>query len=222
MNLAQLQDFFHGLVDDNLDEDLELALANSAKDEIEGEQDWEALKSLDETQSSSASDDYKTGPKTLPSDYLHTCNNGDGLYIGGDRQAYKQIPFEKREEFQNTAKRWYLDLKNSRYYVAATNVSGTHHHFYIARSADIVAGASSLWGFPSRYDKLIGYRMAKLFYAVDRGEKSRSWDDRWAIEEGILHNSLVKWNWRVQGKSYANAVRGTDIDSLPDAVSMRG
>ena len=213
---TELQDFFHGLIDDSLDEDLELALANSAKDEIENEADWEALKDVDETQSSSSSDTYNTGPKTLPATYLHTI----ALYVGGDRQPYLQIPFEKREQFQNSAKRWYLNLKNSRYYIAATGVSGTHHHFFIARSADIDAASTTLWAFPTRYNKLIGYRMAKLFYAVDRGEKSRAWDDRWAAEESILHDGLVRWDWRVKGKSHANAQAGIDIDSLPDAVSL--
>lgn len=213
-----LQNFFHVLVDDELDEDAEVELANVAKDEIEGEMDWEMLKDVDETQSSVVSDTYKTGPKTLPANYLHTCNGGNALYIGSDRMPYFQIPFERREEFQNTARRWYLKMKDGTYYVAATGVSGTHRHFYIARSDDITTDSTSLWKFPSRYNPLIAFKMAELFYPTNVGEKVRSWDDRWALQRGILHDGLVRWNWRLQGNSHKNARNGMNIDSLPDAI----
>lgn len=214
----QLQTFFHTLVDDSLDEDSEVELANVAKDEIEGERDWIILKAVDESQSSSSSDTYKTGPKTLPTGYLHTCDQGNSLFIGSDRNPYYLIPFEKREVFQNTARRWYLDLANNQYYISATGISGTHHHFFIKRSDDITTSSTTLWKFPNRFNPLIAFKMAELFYAVDRGEKSRSWDDRWAAQRSVLYNGLVRWDWRLQGKSNRQGMSGPNIDSDPLAV----
>ena len=72
-----------------------------------GEADWEALKAVDETQTSSASDTYNTAAKTLPTNYLHTLDGGNALYIGDSRSPYFLIPFERREQFKNTARRWF-------------------------------------------------------------------------------------------------------------------
>lgn len=213
MTWAITQNFFHGIIDNKLDDTLELQLANLAKDEIEAERDYEVLKNLDETISSSASDTYAT-MKSLPSGYLRTAK----LYIGDDRVPYLPVLFENRERYKNSAHRFYVRLATSQYALCATGVSGTHRHFFTKRSDDITAASSTLWAFPTRFDPLIAFKMAELFYPIDTGEKVRSWDDRWAIQQRILHDGLVRWDARFKMDASKNERYDINISTLPDAI----
>jgi len=214
MSWSQLKTFFHSLIDDSLDETFEVDLANLAKDEIEGERDWVALINLDETKSSSSGDTYNTNAKALPTGFLKSKK----IYIGDDRIPYLEIPYQSRDRYKNSARRFYVDWPNSQYFIASTGVSGTHHHFFIKRSDDITTSSDTLWAFPARFDKLIAFKMAELFYPVDRGEKSRAWDDRWALQHGILRSGLVRWDFRLQKEAAKNDAYGVNIDSLDNSV----
>lgn len=214
MTWDELKVFFNGLVDDSLDDDLAVDLANLAKDEVEGERDYVVLINVDETQSSSSGDTYNTNAKTIPTGFLKSKK----LHIGDDRIPYLEIPFHSRERYKNSARRFYLDLANDKYYIAAKNISGTHHHFFVKRSVDITTSSTTLWAFPTRYDKLIGFKMAELFFAVDRGEKSRSWDDRWALQHSILKRGLVRWDFGLQKEAAKNDSYGLNIESIDDAI----
>ena len=36
--------------------------------------------------------------------------------------------------------------------------------------------------------------MAKVYYAIDAGDKSRAWDDRWEAHYAILRKAFIDWD----------------------------
>lgn len=182
---------FEALVEDSIDSDLAYQLMNNAKDKIEDERDWSFLKKLD-------TDAATSSAIPLPADYKRTIS----LYVG--TQPYLQILFEQKQLFQNSALRWYLDFANSNYYIIGSNVSGTIYHNYIYQTSDISALTSPVW--PSRFHKLLAFEMAILYFAVDQGDRGRSWDDKWNVQYQLLHNSMVDWDIALQKRAVENAV----------------
>lgn len=209
-----MQTQFRAIIDDKLDDTLELQLANLAKTEIEEDRDWEFLVTLDESISSSSSDTYTTS-HALPTRFLRPLD--EGLYIGNDQIPYILFPYKQRDRYKNIARRWYIDHKNSLYYIAGTNISGTHHHFYIGGTADITTGQA--WTFPSRFHPILPIKMAELFYPVNTGEKVRAWDDRWVLQYRVLFDSMVKWDHRLKSVAAKGAARMPNYDTYPNVVS---
>ena len=182
---------FEGLVDDKLDTTLIYQLFNMAKNEIEIERQWEALKELDESQSISSGHTYTT-VKSLPTRFLTSLS----LYVGDDRIPYQQIPFEHRERYKEMTHRWYLKQIDNNFFICGTPATGTIHLFFIKSTADI--SASQSWTFPSLAHPLIPIKAAKLFYPIDRIEKTRAYDDRWLIQENIIRRQLHAWDARLK------------------------
>ena len=183
---------FEGLCDDKLDTTLIYQLFNMAKNEIEIERAWETLKELDNSQSIASGHTYTTA-KSLPTRFLTALM----MFVGDDKIQYKQIPFEERERWKDITHRWYLKLKDSNFFICGTPTQGdTINLFYIQSTADI--SASQSWTFPTFAHPLIPIKAAKLFYPIDRIEKSRAYDDRWQIQENIIRRQLHAWDARLK------------------------
>lgn len=194
MNGQETIDFFETIVEDSLDQTAALILLNNAKNKVEGEYDLEILKTLDASQSASSA------AKPLPANYNRTI--GGILYV--NNQPYRQVPFEQQKALANSGLRWYLDMKNSNYYLLGSNLSGTINHFYIYQTDDITLTTSAVW--PARFHPLLAFEMAELFYAIDQGDRGRAWDDKWAIQHALLKRSLVDWDTKLKKYAEENAV----------------
>ncbi|MCL5071591.1 MAG: hypothetical protein M1308_11965 [Actinobacteria bacterium] len=182
---------FEGLVDDKLDTTLIYQLFNMAKNEIEIERQWETLKELDESQSISSGHTYTTA-KSLPARFLTSLS----LYVGDDRIPYQQIPLEHRERYKEMTHRWYFKMIDSNFFICGTPATGTIHLFFIKSTADI--SSSQSWTFPAFAHPLIPIKAAKLFYPIDRIEKTRAYDDRWLIQENMIRRQLHAWDARLK------------------------
>ena len=155
MNGSEIKTFVEGLLDnDIIDNDIFTSLYNSEKDEIEGLRDWEFLKKVDETQSAGS------GAKTLPTDFRSPL----WLFIGSDTTPYPQVPFEQKYIFTSGARGWYLDMRAGTYYILGNSSGGVIRLFYLYQTPDLTLSDSPVW--PSRYHKLLGYRIAEKAYAL--------------------------------------------------------
>jgi len=200
MNGTQIRTTFHGLIDnDELDEDLELGLANAAKDEIESELDLEITKKCDRTQTAS------TAAKSLPADFISPIH----IIIGNDKTPLSQIPFEQQEMFSGNARMWYLDMANSQYYLSG-NQSGQRINFYYHyQTAEITATVGPVW--PTKFHRLIPYKMAKLFYGADQTERNFAWDPMWDVEYKLWIGLMSKWNTRLKKRAIENGLSLHDM-----------
>jgi hypothetical protein len=210
---AEMKAAFEEIVDDTMPSDtLFYQLANLEKNLIETERMWEILVDLDETQSIGASHTFRTAI-SLPSRFLYTA----AMYVGDLRAPMKQIPFAAMLRYQEAVQRYYIKRKDSTFFICGKPVSGsTIHHFYSAESADIASGVT--WTFPGWAHMLIPIRLAKKFFAVDRGEKGRSWDDRWTIAEREIVNALVHWNHKLIKEAIKNGDLPVDYGSYSNVV----
>lgn len=205
MTGPEMVTMFNGLVDDKLDDTLIYQLFNLAKNEIESEREWEALKEEDSSNSIGASHTYLTA-LTLPTRFLTPIK----LTIGDDRIPYVQIRYEDRRRYQDIARRWYLKMKDSTFFVCGKPQSGrTVYLVYVQSSADI--SASTSWTFPSYAHPLIPIKAAKIFYPVDQREKSRSYAPEWmAIENGI-RRQLHMWDARLKKSTDRRPITAEDL-----------
>jgi hypothetical protein len=185
MTTQQIIDFFENLVDDTLDADFAVDLANNAKDKIEGERPWAMVKRLDSSQSASSA------AKTLPTGYLGTIE----MRISGASNPLIQVPFEKQDLYTGGGY-WYLDMANSQFYLTGSNLSGTIKHFYKKQTDDLTLSTSPIW--PAKFHKLIAFEMAELFFAIDQGDRSRSWDDKWSVQRELLRRAMIDWDVALQ------------------------
>lgn len=205
MTGAELVTMLETMVDDSIDSDLAYQLLSNAKNKIEGERDWEFLKKLDSSQSAS------NAAKELPADWNRTL----ALYV--NNTLYHQIPYEQKNLFANSAQRWYLDLRNADFYLLGSNLSGTVNHFYIYQTDDLTSSTSPVW--PERFHKLLAFEMAELFFTLDQGEKSFSWDDRYSLQKQLLRRAMIDWDVSLKKRSIENAALigeepGFDLGSL--------
>lgn len=191
---SEIIEFFETIVEDSLDETAAYILMNNAKNKVEGEREWEILKKFDSSQSASSA------AKNLPDDFDRPI---DGI-IYVNAQPYIQVPFEQQRLMQNSALRWYLDMRQSKYYLLGSNLSGTIYFPYIYQTDDIAEGTSPVW--PAKYHPLIAFEMAELFFAIDQGERPLAWDDKWAVQHQLLKNSMLTWDVKLQKRSIENVV----------------
>lgn len=195
MNGQALIDFFEEIVEDSIEETAGLLLLNNAKDKVEGEREWEMLKAIDTSQSGNP------GTKPLPDDFNRPV---DGIiYVGA--VPFIQSRFEQQALMAQSACRWYLDLRNSQYVLLGGSSSGAIVSFpYIYQTADVTAQTSPVW--PERFQKLLAFEMAEIFFAIDQGERARSWDDKWALQAKLLKQSMIDWDVKLQRRAAENSI----------------
>lgn len=193
---------FETMVDDSIDSDLSLQLVNDAKNEIEGSQIWEVLKSLDSSQNTTSS------PIALPTRFALPIK----LTSGSNYGPYTLIAFEDQREWRDIPFGFYIDYANSVYYLTGNpTVSETIYFFHTKYTNDL--GLSDSWSFPSRFHQLIPLKMAQLYYAIDAGEKSRAWDDRWTVQYNLILAQAQSWDnlLKVRARRTPQSFRSSDL-----------
>lgn len=195
---------FESLVGDTLDQTLEIQLANNAKNKLEAEYQLEILKVVDTSQSSTVGGTYLTA-YALPSSpaMLMPC---DTIYVGTTPR--RQIPFEQRVLYKESPNHFYIDWRNGNYYLTGTVASSETITFpYLYATTDIsVANLNStsvVW--PARFHSLISYEMAFLWFAIDQGEKSRSFSPEWKLIYNELKSAFIAWDQKLKLQAIGGA-----------------
>lgn len=206
MTTQEIISFFENIIDDTLDSDFELDLANDAKDEIEDLRPWRMLLKIDSSGTSGG--DYTT-QKTLPADFK------DMVRVVINKSEYDQFPFELRMEYENCGGRYCVDMVNSKYYIAEeSNGGNTIYLFYIYQTPDLTLLTSPVW--PARYHKLIAYDMALLYFAgLEIDEITANQAKMIQVKRDRLLDKMEKWDSRLQlqAMDHSTPMRNSRRDS---------
>jgi hypothetical protein len=186
----QILQKFSSMIDDNLDEDFLLQLANDAKDEVEAVRVWEKLKrELAVTVTAGLS--FTTPLASLPTGFI------DSVSLSDSHIRYTRVSFDDRAAKENSGLGYFIDLFNEKLHLCGTNnAAASLSWVYTASSPDITA--STEWIFPERFHQIIPLKMAELYYAIDGGEKGRAWDDRWKNQFDLILGSMERWDARIK------------------------
>lgn len=200
MTGAEIVTMVETMVGDDLDSVLAYQMLNVAKDKIEGERDWAILKRLQQLSAG-------TSANTLPTDYARTI----AMYV--NNQPYLEIPYTEQKLQSLSALRWFLDMYAGTYTLIGTTISGTINHFYVRTTDPITSATSPVW--PSRFHPLIAYEMARDYFAIDQGERGRSWDDKFAFMHETLRRSMVDWDAQLQRRANENTTTYDENYEIP-------
>jgi hypothetical protein len=186
---------FREFVGDALDTAVEFSLANQARMELETELKLQVSKKLDTSQTTTVGGTYTTA-YTLHADALVPA--GTVIYVG--ETPYTGIPFEHRERYKNRSNYWYMDLFNSQFYLTGTQSQAQTITFpYITKGTDIADNSNTVLKYPSGLHIIIPMHMARIWFAIDAGEKGRSWLPEWEVFYQRTKRALISWDqaWKL-------------------------
>jgi hypothetical protein len=208
MTGTQIITKFETLVGDSLDPDFTLQLANDAKNSIETELELEITKKLNSSLSTTAGQTYTTS-KALPSDFLSP------LVIRVGTQRVYPIPFEAQIDYRDINGYYWIDMANDVYYLTGTQGSAqTIYFFYQRETDDLTTGTSPIW--PTRFHSLIPYEMARKYFAIDAGEKGRSWSPEMQVFYTELKNQMIQWDHKLKLNGMDNSATPFDAGLISE------
>jgi hypothetical protein len=188
------------LIDKTIDDDLALDLINTAKDEIEGERDWEFLKkSGNPTPSTTTIGGTYTTAYTLPSDFAHEIK----IYVG-DTEVFP-ITQEEAIMYKGNDKRYFIDMANKYLYFTGTiGTSETITIIYIAFTADLTLATSPSWD--ARFKKIIAYEAAQLYLSgLDTDDLSARMYPFIKAQGDKLKDNMIAWDAERKLKAIDNS-----------------
>jgi hypothetical protein len=195
------------MVDDILDQDFELQLLNDAKNQIEADYTWEILKKLNSSHTAVQGTTQST-TYPLPADMAFPIK----VQMLTDRTPYMQINYEDQYMFVDVSRYWFMDYANNVFAFTGTiGMTDTILFFYQRYTDDIELNTS--WVFPERFHKILPYKMAEIYYAIDAGEKGRAWDDRWSLYYNYALQQMQLWDAKL--KEQAKVQNYVDSASNP-------
>ena len=104
---------------------------------------------------------------------------------------------EKKEEISGISGYYFIDYLNNTITFGGALTSAPNL-CYVKSTEDITADTSPL--FPTKFHSILSYAAAKMFFAIDGGEKSRSWDDRWELSLIEIKNAMSLWDGKIKSK----------------------
>lgn len=175
--------------------------SNLAKSGFERSRAWRKLVTKDSTKSSTGATTYNTS-FAMPTDFLMTLPRRTLKLVNAssptDYHDYKEVPFERWDEYKGSTGYFTIDHKNSLYYISGV-VSGTYtHNFFYIGTSTAIADATS-WIFPDEFHPAIAFEVA----AMD--ELGMDYDDINAKQGNanfqraqLILRSAVKWDDALQ------------------------
>lgn len=208
-------DRFNDITDDAVEsEDQAIFLMNAAKDAIEAGSDWYFLRSVDQSQSVAAGDNYLS-MKTLPSDFLVPRE----VYLQNDISPLIMIGLSERDRYKDIYKRYYIDYKNWQFALCGSN-SGprTIIMHYGASSAAIALATSPTW--PPAFHPYLPLKMAEMWQSGEDGDEVNFRMSRENLRQANeILRAFKSWDARLKTAEYnAKNARHSDLSSYPDIV----
>jgi hypothetical protein len=202
---------FREFVGDALDTSVEFSLANQARMEIDLELKPQCSLKLDTSQSTVAGQTHATA-KTLHADALVPASTI--IYVG--ETPYTGVPFAHKERYKNRANFWWVDLFNSQFYLSGTQGSAQTITFpYITKGTDIADNSDTVLKYPSGLQIIVPMHMARIWFAIDAGEKGRSWLPEWEAFYQRTKRALISWDqqWKLASIGESTPYGETAINS---------
>lgn len=204
---------FREFVGDSLSAEIELSLANQARMELDTELRLEAHKRLDTSSTVTSGSTYTTS-YTLATDIL--VPSGTVIYV--DTQPYNGIPFEQRELYKNRTGFFYVNLYAGTYHLTGTPPAGKTITFpYITKGTDIAADNSTVLKYPSGLHIIVPMHMARTWFAIDQGEKGRSWLPEWEAFYQRTKKAIINWDaqWKLASIGGATPYGNEGANEVP-------
>lgn len=191
---SDLKIFVESLIDDSIEEDLFYSLLNSAKDKLEDEREWEILKDWDSNLIWTPGDNYLTA-KSMPATFRSMY--GDGVIYLGEDSRYYSVPYKDIYRYRSATNRYSIDyLNNKLHIIGAESAAATIHIPFLVTTADITS--TTEWAFPSRYHKILGYRVAAYHTGgVDTDDIYARMSPVHRAAAMELEDGLRRWNTRM-------------------------
>mgnify|MGYP001572631407 CR=1 FL=1 len=216
----KILEFFRNIVDDQPDSDLEIDLLNTSKDVVEGFRDWEILKKVNTSNSTSSGSTYLTAI-ALPSDFMTPRQ----IYVGDDG-PYIGVPFEHRIKYKGRTRTFYIDYANNNLHLSGSHGSGkTISIFYTYKTTDWNVGnlttLEPVW--LSKYHKLIAFMMSEIHGgAIDVDQIQAAQNPFRDKHARLLWDAMISWDDRLKlnAMNYSSAPVNNDfaVDD-PDIIN---
>lgn len=198
MTTNEIKSMFERLIDDTVSDDLALDLANTAKDAIETERDWEILLSSDTSNTTTVGNTFETAI-ALPTDFSNVVD----IFVGDYRQL--PIPFEHQRRWKDSQARYFIDYKNNNLYLCGTvSTSETIYIYYLYETDALTLTTSPVW--PARFHKLIAYKMADIYLSgVDADDLTRQQYVHHKIQADNLYKQMVRYDTELKLNKMGNS-----------------
>lgn len=181
---------FENFIDDAPDTTLELQLANMAKGKLEAELKLEITKKLDTSLTSTVGGTYLTSYSLSAISYIELF---DFIYVGTVQRT--RIPFEHRLLYKDNSSKFYVNLAGNTLHLCGTVATAeTLTIPYIYDTPAIADDTSTVVVWPSRFHMLIPLEMARMWPAIEGGDKNRAWTAEWIAFYNQLRNALIDWD----------------------------
>lgn len=172
-------------------------LLNLAKATFERMRAWRKLIKKDATKSSTSSTTYTTS-FALPTDFIMTLPRRTLKLVSvSSPTSYldlEEVPFERWDEYKNSAGYFCIDHRNSVYYVSSVvSETYTHNFFYIATSTVIASGTS--WIFPDEFHPALAFSVASMDQlGIDYDDLNARMGNANYQRAELIMRSAVKWD----------------------------
>jgi hypothetical protein len=139
-------------------------LLNLSKATFERMRAWRKLIKKDTSKSSTGATTYATA-FAMPTDFIMTLPRRTLKLVNASSPTsfidLVEVPFERWDEYKNSAGYFCIDHRNSNYYISSTvSETYTHNFFYIATSTTLTSGAS--WIFPDEFHPALAFEVAGM------------------------------------------------------------
>jgi hypothetical protein len=208
MNGQSIADKITNLTGDTMDTDFIIQLINDEKNSIETELQLEITKKLNTANTTTPGQTSSTAI-TLPTDFFLPLT----IYTG--TTPFSPVPFEQQQFFKDTPQRYWINVGSSAYHLCGTQSSAqTIYFFYQYATPDLASDTLTSWSpvWPSRFHSLIPYAVARKYFAIDQGEKSRSWMPEHEIFYKEIKRQMIDWDAKLKLNALDNS---TFLDTAP-------
>src|SRR5438552_1176391 len=142
-----------------------------AKGKLEAELKLEITKKLDTSLTSTVGGTYLTSYSLAAISYIELY---DFIYVGTTRRD--RIPLEHRLLYKDDSSKFYVNLAAGTLHLCGTVATAeTITIPYVYDTPEITASDTTVVVWPVRFHMLIAMEMAKMWPAIEGGDKNRAW-----------------------------------------------
>jgi hypothetical protein len=176
-------------------------LLNLSKATFERTRAWRKLIKKDTSKSSTGATTYTT-PFAMPTDFIMTLPRRTLKLVNASSPTsfidLTEVPFERWDEYKNSAGYFCIDHRNSNYYISSTvSETYTHNFFYLATSTVLASGSS--WIFPDEFHPALAFDVASMDeLGMDYDEINARQGNANYQRAQLIMRSAIKWDDALQ------------------------
>jgi hypothetical protein len=217
MTGEELIELLERLIGEAPDQTRSIQLLNTSKNRTERDHKLLICQETDESQTANPGETYLS-TKNLPTGWRGTVK----MVVG--TTPYLPIPFRNRIAHRNSARRYYIDVKNNRFALCGTVGSAkTICHTFIKKTDDYTTDNldETIITWPEEFHALVAYDAAAVYLGIDDLDTINNTKGRYsAAEHQRLLDGLIAWNADLQLAEMGGALGYADDDDLPEDIGL--